>query len=169
MAGRVWAEVGGVGSRVTVPRSKWETSQDTSARMRRQPSKGTQPELAIRRALYARGLRYRIHWPVPGRPRRTIDIALPKWKIAVFVDGCFWHGCPTHAVTPKRNSERWTAKISANVARDEETSKHLRGLQWSVIRLWEHEDAELAADRVERLVRDVEARTGRKRREDRPR
>ncbi len=133
----------------------WETNEGTSARMRKQPSKGTQPEMALRRVLYSRGLRYRLQWPVPGMPRRTIDIAFPRRKLAVFVDGCFWHGCPTHAVPPKRNAERWTTKIASNTVRDEETTKHLVGLQWTVIRFWEHEDAESAAEMVEQLVREA--------------
>lgn len=133
-------------------RPKWDTSADTSARMQKQPSKDTQPELALRRLLNSRGLRYRLQWPVPGMPRRSIDIAFPSRKLAVFVDGCFWHGCPTHGVQPRHNAERWSAKIAGNMARDRQTTDHLADLGWTVVRCWEHEDAAEAADRLERLI-----------------
>jgi DNA mismatch endonuclease (patch repair protein) len=94
--------------------------------------------MLMRRALHAAGLRYRVGLPVPGRPRRTIDIAFPGIRLAVFVDGCFWHGCPTHRTWPKTNAEWWLHKIDTNRSRDAETDQILSDHGWRVIRVWEH-------------------------------
>ncbi|MEV7858184.1 very short patch repair endonuclease [Streptomyces hirsutus] len=107
--------------------------------MSRQSSRDTAPEVAVRRILHAAGLRYRVNVPVPGMPRRTIDIAFTKARIAIFLDGCFWHGCPQHATQPKANAAWWRAKLDKNMARDRETSEHLREQGWTVLRFWEHE------------------------------
>ncbi|TVZ89377.1 very short patch repair endonuclease [Streptomyces sp. BK340] len=109
--------------------------------MSRQGSRDTAPEVAVRRLLHASGLRYRVNVPVPGIPRRTIDIAFSKAKIAIFLDGCFWHGCPEHATQPKSNAEWWRAKLDKNMARDLETTEHLTAAGWTVLRFWEHESA----------------------------
>lgn len=98
----------------------------------------TAPELALRRLLHAQGLRYRVAYPVPGQRRRTIDIAFTRAKLAVFIDGCFWHGCPEHGTQPKSNSSWWAAKIAANRARDRDTELVLAGMGWHVLRFWEH-------------------------------
>ncbi|MGW3102501.1 very short patch repair endonuclease [Streptomyces sp. NPDC001100] len=116
--------------------------------MSRQSSRDTAPEVAVRRLLHAEGLRYRVNVPVPGMPRRTIDIAFPKAKIAIFMDGCFWHGCPLHATQPKSNAEWWRAKLDKNMARDVETTEHLRAAGWSVHRFWEHESAQDVAQQI---------------------
>ena len=108
----------------------------------------TNPELEIRRLLHAAGLRYRVAYPVPGRPRRTIDIAFTRRKVAVFVDGCFWHGCPEHGTSPTSNAEWWSAKLAANQARDADTAAHLEALGWFVLRMWEHERPTSAAERI---------------------
>lgn len=105
----------------------------------------TKPELDVRRLLHARGLRYRVTYPVPGRPRRTIDIAFTRRRVAVFLDGCFWHGCPEHGTTPTANQEWWTAKLESNAARDRETTAHLEDRGWAVLRFWEHESPERVA------------------------
>lgn len=121
------------------------SSAAVSARMSRQGSRDTTPEVAVRRLLHAAGLRYRLNVPVPGIPRRTIDITFGKDKIAVFMDGCFWHGCPQHATKPKANAEWWRNKLDKNMARDNETTRHLEAAGWTVLRFWEHEDpAEVA-------------------------
>lgn len=86
---------------------------------------------------------------VPGNNRRTIDIAFPKQKLAVFVDGCFWHGCPEHGTQPSANAEWWAKKLDANRARDEDTDRLLKEAGWATLRVWEHEEAQLAADVVE--------------------
>ncbi|WP_406210386.1 MULTISPECIES: very short patch repair endonuclease [unclassified Streptomyces] len=109
--------------------------------MSRQVSRDTAPEVAVRRLLHAAGLRYRVNVPVPGAPRRTIDIVFGKVKIAIFMDGCFWHGCPQHATQPRANAEWWRAKLDRNMSRDRETTDHLRAAGWTVLRFWEHESA----------------------------
>jgi len=130
--------------------------------MSRQNSRDTAPEVAVRRILHAAGLRYRVNVPVPGMSRRTIDIAFPKAKIAVFLDGCFWHGCPQHATSPKANAEWWRAKLDKNMARDRETTEHLRAQGWTVLRFWEHESPDviaLAVQEARRAASGPEART----------
>jgi DNA mismatch endonuclease (patch repair protein) len=117
--------------------------------MSRLGTKNTLVELGIRRSLYRLGLRYRLHTPVPGLRRRSIDIAFVGVKVAVFVDGCFWHGCPTHGTIPRSNTGWWANKIKSNVDRDAETAAHLTELGWLVLRFWEHEDP----DDVARAVR----------------
>lgn len=121
------------------------SSADVADRMSRQRRQGTDPELQLRRRLHALGLRYRIAWPVPGRPRRTIDIAFPGRRVAIFVDGCFWHSCPLHATAPKANGAWWAAKLAANVRRDRDTDAALGEAGWTVHRLWEHEAVDDAA------------------------
>ncbi|NYJ03926.1 DNA mismatch endonuclease (patch repair protein) [Geodermatophilus daqingensis] len=95
--------------------------------------------MAVRRLLHAAGLRYRVAWPVPGQRRRTIDIAFTKARLAVFIDGCFWHGCPLHATSPKANAAWWAEKISTNQARDVDVTAELEQMRWTVMRFWEHE------------------------------
>lgn len=112
----------------------------------------TAAELALRRVLHAQGLRYRVAFPIPGQRRRTIDVAFTRAKVAVFVDGCFWHGCPLHGTRPKANSDWWAAKLAANEARDRDTDRILVSLGWAVVRVWEHEALEVAAARVVSLV-----------------
>jgi DNA mismatch endonuclease (patch repair protein) len=121
--------------------------------MSRQASRDTAQELAVRRLLYSRGLRYRVNVPVPGMARRTADIAFKGPRVAVFLDGCFWHGCPEHGTSPKANGEWWRTKLDRNIARDLETTEHLSALGWTVLRFWEHEDVEKVAERVAAEVR----------------
>lgn len=128
-----------------------QTDKGVSDRMRRQRSRDTQPEVALRRSLFAMGKRYRVHYPVPGMPRRAIDIAFTRAKIAVFVDGCFWHSCPDHATRPASNANWWATKLERNKQRDSETDEHLRSLGWTVVRVWEHEPVADAATRVSEL------------------
>jgi DNA mismatch endonuclease (patch repair protein) len=124
------------------------SSPGVSARMSRQASKNTAVELAVRRRLHRAGLRYRVEYPVPGMPRRRIDVAFPRAKVAVLIDGCFWHGCPRHATSPKANADWWRTKLDRNMARDRETTEHLVAAGWVVLRFWEHEDPEEVAARV---------------------
>ena len=124
------------------------SSEQVSARMSRHPRRDTGPELAVRRLLHRMGLRYRLFVPVPSAPRRTIDIAFPRHRLAVFIDGCFWHGCPVHASAPASNSAWWAAKLSGNQARDLDTERRLRADGWDVLRVWEHEDPATAAARI---------------------
>ncbi|MGH2777287.1 MAG: very short patch repair endonuclease [Actinomycetota bacterium] len=120
--------------------------------MSRAKRRDTAPELALRRQLHALGLRYRIAYPVPGQRRRTIDVAFTRKHVAVFVDGCFWHGCSEHGTQPARNSAWWRRKIAANQARDLDTDRLLDEHGWTVVRVWEHENPAGAAERIARLV-----------------
>ena len=128
--------------------------------MSRQSSRDTEQELAVRRLLHGAGLRYRVHTPVPGMPRRSIDIAFGRLKIAVLLDGCFWHGCPQHATSPKANAEWWRNKLDRNVTRDRETSEHLASQGWTVLRFWEHESPDAIAVRVIEAVHLRRAEVG---------
>ena len=130
----------------------------TSRRMARQRTRDTAPELLLRRELHRRGLRYRVDAPIPGMPRRRADILFTRAKVAVFVDGCFWHGCQEHKTAPVNNGAWWVAKLARNVERDRETGDHLRSLGWIVLRVWEHEDMQHAAADVHRIVRSVRSR-----------
>jgi DNA mismatch endonuclease (patch repair protein) len=123
----------------------------------------TRPEIELRSALHARGLRYRVHMPVPGKPRRMIDIAFTRTKVAVLVDGCFWHSCPAHGMRPQTNREWWDWKLSRNRERDEDTNESLVAAGWTVVRVWEHDCPEPAADQVEAIVRDASSRNARQR------
>jgi DNA mismatch endonuclease, patch repair protein len=126
--------------------------------MRGNRSRDTRPELAVRRLLFAAGLRYRVNIrPVVGL-RRTADIVFPKARVAVFVDGCFWHGCPLHYVPSKSNRDYWNPKIEANTARDAETTSRLEDLGWRVLRFWSHESPDEVAARIVEVVRVSKAR-----------
>lgn len=126
--------------------------------MQRVRQKNTSAESALRRELYARGLRYRVHIPVLTRPRRVADVAFSGLRVAVFVDGCFWHGCPLHGTWPKENAEFWRSKIVANQERDRDTDERLRADGWKVVRIWAHEPPEQAATRIVRIVEERKAR-----------
>lgn len=126
-----------------------------SRRMSTARRRDTAAELALRRELHRRGLRYRVVYPLPGQRRRTIDVAFTKVRVAVFVDGCFWHGCPEHGTKPRSNSEWWRTKLAANRSRDDDTDRLLAELGWTVVRIWEHEPVEIAADRVAAVVRQA--------------
>lgn len=110
-----------------------------SAQMRAQRVTDTEVELAVRRALHSAGFRYRKHYPVPGRSRRSIDIAFPGKRIAIFIDGCFWHGCEIHRTVPKSNRAWWQAKLDENRRRDRDTTEVLVEQGWTVLRFWEHD------------------------------
>lgn len=113
------------------------TDPATSRRMSIQRERDTKCEVAIRQALWRLGYRYRKHYRLSGT-RREIDIAMLGPRLAVFIDGCFWHVCPVHGTLPRRNQEWWQEKLNANVARDRDTDARLRSLGWTVVRLWEH-------------------------------
>lgn len=122
------------------------------ARMKTQRRSDTKPELALRRALYAEGLRYRVGYPVPGFPRRSIDIAFPGRRVAVFVDGCYWHRCPEHHIPAKNNGIWWRVKLQKNLDRDRETDRALESAGWTVIRVWEHERAQSAMQNISAVL-----------------
>lgn len=121
--------------------------------MRGNQRRDTRPELALRSALHARGMRYRVDFPIrPATGIRPIrpDIVFTRAKIAVFVDGCFWHGCPDHGTKPARNSHYWTAKLERNIQRDHRNNALLEEAGWTVVRIWEHEASNDAV--IERVV-----------------
>lgn len=122
--------------------------------MSKQRSRDTAAELAVRRELHQRGLRYRVHVRPLAALRREADIVFSAVKLAVMVDGCFWHSCPEHGSRPKSNQAWWEAKIQRNVERDRDTDRALAEAGWAVIRVWEHEPVDSAATRIEALVTD---------------
>lgn len=122
-------------------------------RMQSQARRDTGCERSIRRALHARGLRYRVDCRPVADLRRRADLVFPRPRVAVFVDGCFWHGCPEHCRPTKTNTAWWAKKIARTKARDAETTLLLRERGFVVIRVWEHEDPLAAADRIESIVR----------------
>lgn len=126
--------------------------------MQRVCQRNTSAESALRRELYAHGIRYRIHVPVLAEPRRVADIAIRRFRVAVFVDGCFWHGCPVHMTWPRQNADFWRAKIMANRTRDADTDSRLRASDWRVVRVWAHERPERAAARVAAIVEKLRVR-----------
>jgi DNA mismatch endonuclease (patch repair protein) len=105
--------------------------------------------MLLRRELHARGLRYRLHVRVDPTLRSRPDVVFRRWRLAVYVDGCFWHRCPEPGTLPANNGEWWRLKLDANVARDRTTDEALMAAGWTVIRVWEHEDPVAAADRIE--------------------
>lgn len=133
------------------------SSPNTSRRMAKVRQKGTDAEVALRQEMHRIGLRYRVDYEVLKKPRRVADVVFPGRKIAVFVDGCFWHGCPEHASWPKRNAEFWREKIEANRLRDADTNERLRSLGWTVLRFWSHESPTEAARAVARVIATVDA------------
>lgn len=119
--------------------------------MRSNVSKNTKPELLLRSSLYKKGFRYRIHYPMFGKP----DIVFVSRKIAIFVDGCFWHKCPKCYVEPKTNVSYWRKKILGNVDRAINVNEKLRVSGWTVLRIWEHEiltNLEVAVDRISQII-----------------
>jgi DNA mismatch endonuclease (patch repair protein) len=139
-------------SRAAPPASNYIAQKTMEANRRTD----TTPERRLRSALHSRGLRYRkdLRINAAGRWVRP-DIVFTKSRLAVFVDGCFWHRCPTHAAEPRSNSDYWRVKFDRNVARDRADEAALAEAGWAIIRIWEHEDPELAADRVEAELQEI--------------
>ena len=128
------------------------SSPEALDRMQRQARRDTRPEMALRRQLHAMGLRYRVDRKViPGVQRRA-DIVFARARVAIFVDGCFWHSCPVHATKPKSNSDWWAEKLARNVSRDRNTDERLEAAGWTVVRIWEHEDPGAAANQISAVV-----------------
>jgi DNA mismatch endonuclease (patch repair protein) len=120
-------------------------------RMQRTPQRDTPCERQLRSAVYRLGLRFRVDSPLPEMRRRA-DLLFARARVAVFVDGCFWHGCPTHGTWPKANAEWWRAKIESNRHRDADTDRALARQGWAVIRAWAHADMERVAHEVAQTV-----------------
>lgn len=139
----------------TAPEGSWASSAANRRSMRGNRSRDTKPELALRRLVHSAGLRYRVAAkPLPGM-RRTADMLFRPVRVAVFVDGCFWHGCPEHFVPPKTNPGYWEDKIAGNTGRDRDTDSRLEEAGWLVLRFWEHQDP---AECAEAVVAAVSAR-----------
>lgn len=136
-------------------RESWATSAGVRSSMQSNRGRDTRPELAVRRELHRRGLRYFVNRrPVP-QVRRTADVVFPRVKMAVLIDGCFWHGCPTHHTPAKANAEYWAEKVRRNRERDRETDELWRESGWTVLRFWTHDPSAIIADTVERAVRSA--------------
>lgn len=113
-------------------------------------ARDTAPETRVRRLLHGRGRRFRVNYrPLDSDRRRSVDIVFTRQKVAVLIDGCFWHGCPEHFILPKTNVDYWTLKIDTNRRRDADTTGLLQAEGWTVLRFWEHEDPSMVADVIE--------------------
>lgn len=119
----------------------------------------TGPELALRRAVHRLGLRYRVNTRPLPQVRRTADLVFTRARVAVFLDGCFWHGCPQHHTVAVTNSDFWAQKVQTNRRRDRDTDHRLADAGWVALRIWEHEDTDVAARRIELLVRERRPRS----------
>lgn len=133
----------------------WASNEAVRASMRANRRRDTRPELAVRQLLHAMGIRYRVDFaPLAEARRLRPDIVFTRAKVAVFIDGCYWHKCPEHYRPATRNAEFWSAKIDGNVARDERSSATLTEAGWTVLRFWEHEPVGEVADRIAEAVRE---------------
>lgn len=140
------------------PAGSWASSAARRRNMQAIRSRDTKPETLLRRLVHAQGLRYRVSArPLPDL-RRTADLVFRPVKVAVFVDGCYWHGCPEHYVAPRTNSGYWSDKVAGNVRRDRDTDQRLKEAGWLVLRFWEHESPDECAAVVRGVV--LERRKG---------
>ncbi len=126
--------------------------------MRSNRSRDTAPELAVRSAVHGLGLRFRVNARPLRDLRRTADIVFPRQRVAIFIDGCFWHGCPIHYSAPSAHSEYWATKVATNRARDRQTDQLLREAGWTVLRVWEHDPSDIVAQQIAGTVRRLRAR-----------
>ena len=134
-------------------RSPAASSEAARLRMQATGQRDTVPEMAIRSAVHRKGLRFRVDRAILPGLRLRADMVFVSARVAVFVDGCFWHGCPLHGTWPIANARFWREKIKANRRRDAQTNRALFQSRWTVIRVWEHESIELAATRIFETVR----------------
>lgn len=140
--------------------ASYASTPGVRSRMQLQRTRDTAPELAVRRTLHSMGLRYRVDRAPLRCLRRRADIVFGPAKVAVFVDGCFWHGCPQHGNTARANADYWGPKIQRNRDRDADTDLRLREAGWRVVRAWEHDDPVETARTIGRVVRDRLKRPG---------
>lgn len=126
----------------------WASSERSRRTMVANRRRDTQPEMRVRRILHAAGLRYLVDARPIASSRSRADIVFPKRRIAVFIDGCFWHRCPVHGTNPKANSKYWGPKLDRNVQRDAEVSRLLTAAGWRVLRFWEHEEPRAVAEAI---------------------
>ncbi|MCF3170181.1 very short patch repair endonuclease [Streptomyces violaceoruber] len=138
----------------TPPEGSWASSAARRRNMQAIRSRDTKPERLIRRLVHANGLRYRVAArPLPDL-RRTADLVFRPAKVAVFIDGCYWHGCPEHYVSPKTNPGYWSEKVARNIARDRDTDEQLSAAGWLVLRFWEHQSSDACALSIISAVRE---------------
>jgi len=140
-----------------MPKRPAPSSSLVSRNMKNVRTRDTGPELAVRRLLFANGLRYRVNYK-PSSPklgRSSIDIAFPGKRLAVFIDGCFWHSCPEHGSVPKANNKWWQKKLAENVERDEKVTNTLKEGGWRVQRFWSHESPEDVCQLIQKAIRDT--------------
>ena len=131
----------------------WAISQGTASSMRSNRRRDTKPELSVRRLLHARGLRYRVDYAPWSNKRRRADIVFTRQRLAVFIDGCFWHGCPEHGTVPATHTDYWGPKLATNAERDRETNAMAEAEGWRVLRIWEHVPPPYA---VEMIIQTLE-------------
>jgi DNA mismatch endonuclease (patch repair protein) len=132
----------------------WASSPGVRSSMQANKGRDTKPEVALRSAVHALGLRYRVSVRPVTELRRTADLVFTRAKVAVFLDGCFWHGCPQHHTVAATNARFWADKVETNRARDRDTDRRLSEAGWTSIRVWEHEAAPDAALRIRDVVRE---------------
>ncbi|MGW0393907.1 very short patch repair endonuclease [Streptomyces sp. NPDC003042] len=130
------------------PVGSWASSAARRRNMQAIRSRDTKPEQVVRRLVHAHGLRYRVAARPLSDLRRTADLVFRPAKVAVFIDGCYWHGCPVHYIAPRTNPGYWSEKVAGNIARDRDTDAQLRQAGWTVLRFWEHESPEASADQI---------------------
>ncbi len=131
-----------------------QSAEKNSYRMSRIRSKNTQPEVTFRKMLFASGVRYRINVDMEGTP----DIVIPSRKLAIFIDGCFWHKCPTCYRPPHSNRDYWDRKIQGNVKRDRQVNRLLKSSGWKVIRLWEHRIGKSPCSTLKMVLKQIHRR-----------
>ena len=134
------------------PEGSWASNEATRKKMLGNRSRDTKPEILVRSLVHRRGLRYRVSQRPIANVRRTADLVFRRAKVAVNVDGCFWHGCEQHYKEPKTNTEYWRNKIDGNRRRDRETDELLTAAGWLVLRFWEHEDPLLVSETISLTV-----------------
>lgn len=135
--------------RTAVPEASSEEARNRMVATRRVD---TEPELRLRSELHRLGVRFRLHRKIVPGVRRQVDVVFGPARVAVFVDGCFWHSCPTHGTRAKANAVFWRGKLFENERRDRDTDARLLQAGWKVMRVWEHEDSRIAAKRIARAV-----------------
>ena len=141
----------------TAATAGWASSPSVRAVMHSNKRRDTRPETAVRRLIHTAGLRYRVDYPpLPELRRRRADVVFTRAKVAVFIDGCFWHGCPEHYRPASQNASFWNAKRTANALRDEDTNARLEAAGWTVMRFWEHQ---APSDVAAQIIASVRARS----------
>jgi DNA mismatch endonuclease (patch repair protein) len=136
----------------SMSKESWATNARARNVMRANRGRDTKPELAVRRILHSRGLRYRVNRRPVNSVSRTSDIVFASTRVTVFIDGCYWHGCPEHYVASKSNTDYWSSKIANNRSRDAETNVLLSNAGWLVLRFWSHEEPLVVADVITNAI-----------------